>query len=133
MITLQIIVPFQLSQFQETKSTMCSCSFPNLGSKISVITKSDIRYEGILYTNDLQMSTVALSEVRSLGSEDRRKDRPVAPSDEVYEFVIFRRAEIKHIIVLEQAKPKSLQQGDLLDDPAICNLSTFQTLTKQQR
>lgn len=36
-------------------------SMPELGSKISLISKADIRYEGKLFTVDPQECTIALS------------------------------------------------------------------------
>ena len=142
---------------------------PYLGSKISLISKSEIRYEGILYTIDTKDSTVALSKgnfdflyfscemltfcqigiyvgffrvnsyglfrnhhscslfftlnflfsVRSFGTEDRPTDRPVAPRDEVYEYIIFRGTDIKDIRVCQP--PPTLKAG-LPNDPAIVRL-----------
>ncbi|GFW88233.1 protein LSM14 homolog B-A [Trichonephila clavipes] len=90
-------------------------SIPYLGSKISLISKSEIRYEGILYTVDPKESTVALAKVKSFGTEDRPTDRPVLPRDEVYEYIIFRASDIKDLHVCEP--PKS--HHGLPHDPAI--------------
>ena len=40
---------------------MTSNDMPELGSKISLISKADIRYEGKLYTVDPQDCTIALA------------------------------------------------------------------------
>ena len=94
-------------------------SLQYLGSKISLITESEIRYEGILYTIDTKDSTCALSKVRSFGTEDRPTDRPVAPRDEVFEFIIFKGTDVKDIRICQPPKPQPTLKGGLPDDPAI--------------
>jgi len=92
---------------------------PYLGSKISLVSKAKIRYEGILYTIDANESTVALSKVRSFGTEDRPTDRPVPPRDEIFEYIIFRGADIEDLQVREPP------QTTLTQDPAIVESSMY--------
>ncbi|CAF3223139.1 unnamed protein product [Rotaria sp. Silwood2] len=92
---------------------------PYLGSKISLVSKAKIRYEGILYTIDANESTVALSKVRSFGTEDRPTDRPVPARDEIFEYIIFRGADIEDLQVREPP------QSTLTQDPAIVESSMY--------
>ncbi|KAM9758171.1 protein LSM14 homolog B-like [Menidia menidia] len=92
---------------------------PYIGSKISLISKAQIRYEGILSSVDTERSTVSLAKVKSYGTEERHTDRPVPPKAEIYEYIIFRGSDIKDITVSEPPKP----HHGLPRDPAIIQSS----------
>lgn len=72
-----------------------------IGSKVSLISKNEIRYEGTLYALDIRDATISLAHVRSFGTEDRPTSHPIPMREEEYEFIVFRGSDVKSIDVVE--------------------------------
>ncbi len=76
------------------------------GSRISLISKKNIRYEGTLYSINEADATVALQNVRAYGTEGREVEEEgsayVAPQDQVHPYLLFRGCDIKDLHVHEQ-------------------------------
>jgi protein LSM14 len=119
-----------------------------IGAKISLISRSDIRYVGILHEINSEESTVALEQgifasppessqvclanliiVRSFGTEGRRGGDEVPPSDNVFEYIVFRGSDVKDLKVEEAGKkPEAPPPHPLPDDPAILAVYTQDVL-----
>lgn len=70
---------------------------PLIGSRISLISKKDIRYVGFLYDINTSEATVALQDVRSFGTEHRPVPQFVPPADTIYPFIKFRGSDINDL------------------------------------
>lgn len=103
---------------------------PYVGSRISLVSKSEIRYEGILYVINTEESTIALQNVRSFGTEGRTQP-DVPPTDEVYDFIIFRGEDIKDLTVLEGSSAKPSQRA-VLEDPAVVRVGPERKVTQNK-
>lgn len=80
-----------------------------LGSRISLISLQDVRYDGVLYSINQKESSIVLRDVRCLGTEDRVNDfsRKVLPNPNSMPFVSFPGSDIKDLFVHDNYEENS--------------------------
>jgi protein LSM14 len=81
---------------------------------------------GTLHEINSDESTVSLENVRSFGTEGRRgsPQEEIAPSDQVYEYIVFRGSDVKDLRIEEHPSIKENKPPPAMpDDPAIVGVS----------
>lgn len=114
-----------------------------IGFRVSLTSKSAIRYIGTLCSIDTKLSTVALKDVRSFGTEGRLRDGgPVMPSECIYPYIIFRASDILDLQVLSKPQaptisspPSSTLPSTLLSDAPLTfpSASTPESISNSQK
>merc|ERR1712137_378565 len=83
-----------------------------IGSRISLISQNDVRYEGFLHSLDPEKREVVLQNVRCFGTEDRKEgEGKVEPVEEPYSFIYFQESQIKDLSVIENPRPEEFMMG----------------------
>ncbi|EXJ91574.1 hypothetical protein A1O3_00122 [Capronia epimyces CBS 606.96] len=94
-----------------------------IGQRFNLISKSEIRYVGTLHEINPEQSTIALENVYSFGTEDRKVEKFVPPSQQKYGFIIFRGSDVKDIKIAEEEQSQPSPPPAMPNDPAILNAS----------
>ncbi|RMZ77223.1 hypothetical protein DV738_g4495, partial [Chaetothyriales sp. CBS 135597] len=94
-----------------------------IGQRFSLISKSQIRYEGILHEINPEQSTIALEDVYSFGTENRQVASFIPPTQQKYDYIVFRGSDVKDISIVEQDTAEEQQPSSVPNDPAILNSS----------
>ena len=99
-----------------------------IGSRIALISKSDIKYLGTLHEINSDTHTVALENVSSYGTEGRKGNpaEEIPGSDQIYEYIVFRGSDVKELnIVAPPAEKENKAPPQMPNDPAILGVSPF--------
>ncbi|KAK3941738.1 Scd6-like Sm domain-containing protein [Diplogelasinospora grovesii] len=93
-----------------------------IGARISLISRSNIRYVGVLREINSDESTVSLENVKSFGTENRavEGEAEYAPSEQIYDYVVFRGSDVKDLRIEEgPGQVKENTPPAMPNDPAI--------------
>nr|KAJ3421970.1 hypothetical protein HK105_001667 [Polyrhizophydium stewartii] len=78
-----------------------------VGAKISLISKSNLRFVGTLHSINQEESSVALEQVRSYGTEGRmgNPSDEIEPVDQIFPFIVFKGSDVKDLHIINHPPP----------------------------
>ena len=99
----------------------------SLGSKLTIISKAGIRYEGTLYLIDTVKESIALQNVRSFGTEKRNVPKFHPPKPQIFECIVFKASDLQDLTLVSE--DPDTPPEDYLNDPAIISSKPATTHT----
>lgn len=113
------------SLFLRALAYSCAAPTPRAAKTHNLLTPAPLSYVGVLHEINSDESTVSLENVRSFGTEGRkgRPDDEVGPSDQVYEYIVFRGSDVKDLRIEDHPGIKESKPPAVPDDPAIVGVS----------
>merc|ERR1712154_260909 len=81
---------------------------PHIGCTLSLTSKANIRYEGILKGIDTEKCTLTLNNVQSFGTEDR-STKVIPPMQDIYDLIIFNGHDIQDVQVVDKKNEQDEQ------------------------
>ena len=99
----------------------------SLGSKLTIISKAGIRYEGTLYLIDTVKESIALQNVRSFGTEKRNVPKFHPPKPQIFECIVFKASDLQDLTLVPEDPDTPTE--DYLNDPAIISSKPATTPT----
>jgi len=106
---------------------------PCIGSMMNVLSKSNVRYVGILAAIDVKECTIGLARVRCYGTEGRPAKREIPGSERVHDHIVFKAVDIQDLYALggtggggaeRIGEAKTPYPATPIDDPAIVSQSS---------
>lgn len=96
------------------------------GVTISLISRSDIRYIGVLDDINQETSSIALVNVKSCGTEGRKNNpyEEIPANDNVFPYICFRASDVKDLMVEQEMQAPQPPPPATLHDPAIIDYAT---------
>ncbi|GBE59042.1 decapping 5 [Babesia ovata] len=88
-----------------------------IGSRISITTNSELRYEGLLFDLNSDDAMIVLQNVQCMGTENRTTNGGVPPSKRIHDYMVFKGEDIKDLGVCEVKKDNSPEYS-VFNEPA---------------
>ena len=110
---------------------MNSSGSPPANTLVSIITKSEVRYEGTLFNINPAEQTLTLINVKSNGTEGRRPGNEISGSQEIFSSIVFKGNDIKDLQVIEKTEIKEVPEKKVVEKKKVSEEFDFARMNEK--